>query len=163
MNEEVVKRFIKDMSEALDELKKAINTDEKSFMSNRTLRFSVRYAIIQLVEAAADLSITILERKFGEDYLDWSKKVPAFIPCYRKFIKGEIPFSSKTVFRREYSGVLATVFGFAFIDHLRFYFINGYFEIYRLSTYVLIAAMVLALILRTLKHHTRLLNEEDRS
>jgi len=85
MNEEVVKRFIKDMSEALDELKKAINTDEKSFMSNRTLRFSVRYAIIQLVEAAADLSITILERKFGE-------RVGSYREIFKKLsIHGVIP------------------------------------------------------------------------
>lgn len=122
-----------------------------------TLAFWLYYERIMFAEER------FLERKFGDDYLDWSKKVPAFIPCYRKYIKGEIPFSSKTVFRREYSGVLATVFGFAFIDHLRFYFINGYFDIYRLSTYVLVIAMILALILRTLKHHTRLLSEEDRS
>lgn len=122
-----------------------------------TLAFWLYYERIMFAEER------FLERKFGEDYLEWSKKVPAFFPCYRIYIKGEIPFSSKTVFRREYSGVLATVFGFAFIDHLRFYFIHGYFDIYRLSTYVLVGAMVLALILRTLKHHTRLLNEEDRS
>lgn len=104
-----------------------------------------------------------LERKFGDDYLDWSKKIPAFIPSFRKHLKGEIPFSSITVFRREYSGVLATVFGFAFIDQLRFYFLNGYFDFYRISTYALIIAMILAFILRTLKHHTKLLSEEDRS
>ena len=104
-----------------------------------------------------------LEKKFGDDYMDWSKKVPAFFPCFRKYIKGEIPFSFKTVFRREYSGVLATVFGFAFIDHLRFYFTNGYVDIYRISTYVLAVAMILAFTLRTVKHHTKLLNEEDRS
>ncbi len=104
-----------------------------------------------------------LERKFGDDYLSWSKKVPAFFPGYRKYIKGEIPFSLKSVLRREYSGVLATVFGFAFIDHLRFFFIHGYFDIYRTSTYVLVVAMFLAFTLRTLKHHTSLLNEEDRS
>lgn len=104
-----------------------------------------------------------LEKKFGDDYMSWSKKVPAFIPCYRKYIKGEIPFSFITVFRREYSGVLATVFGFAFIDHIRFYFIHGRFDIDRISTYALAAALILALILRTIKHHTKLLNEEDRS
>ncbi len=104
-----------------------------------------------------------LEKKFGDDYLNWSKKVPAFFPSYRKYIKGEIRFSTKTVFRREYSGVLATVFGFAFIDHLRFYFIYGYFDIYRISTYILAIALILAFTLRTVKHYTRLLNEEDRS
>lgn len=122
-----------------------------------TLAFWLYYERIMFAEER------FLERKFGDDYLEWSKKVPAFIPCFRKYIKGEIPFSFKTVFRREYSGVLATVFGFAFIDHLRFYFMHGYVDIYRLSTYALVIAIVLALILRTLKHHTKLFNEEDRS
>jgi len=122
-----------------------------------TLAFWLYYERIMFAEER------FLERKFGDDYLEWSKKVPAFFPCYRKYIKGEIPFSLKTVLRREYSGILATVFGFAFIDHLRFYFINGYFDVYRISTYALVVAMILALILRTVKHHTKLLKEENRS
>lgn len=122
-----------------------------------TLAFWLYYERIMFAEER------FLERKFGDDYLEWSKKVPAFFPCFRKYINGDIPFSSITVLRREYSGLLATVFGFAFIDHLRFYFSHGYFDFYRLSTYVLLAAMALALILRTMKHHTKLLNEEGRS
>ena len=104
-----------------------------------------------------------LERKFGENYLEWSKNVPAFFPCYRKYIKGRIPFSMKSVLRREYSGFLATVFSFAFVDHLRHYFITGNFELLRTTTHILIGAAILTLILRTLKHSTKLLNETDRS
>lgn len=104
-----------------------------------------------------------LERKFGEVYMKWSQKVPAFVPCYRIYIKGEIPFSIRTVLRREYSGVLATVFSFAFVDHLRYYFETGQFDIFRTSTYILGCTLLLALLLRTLKHSTKVLNEEDRS
>ena len=57
-----------------------------------------------------------LERKFGQDYLDWSLKAPAFIPAFGKYKKSETAFSLKTVLRREYSGVLATVIGFVFVD-----------------------------------------------
>src|SRR5210317_65497 len=66
-----------------------------------------------------------LERKFGEEYNEWSKIVPAFVPSFSKYIKGDIPFSLISVLRREYSGVLATVFSFAFIDHLRHFFQTG--------------------------------------
>jgi protein-S-isoprenylcysteine O-methyltransferase Ste14 len=104
-----------------------------------------------------------LERKFGSKYLDWSKTVPAFLPNWNKYQKGDIPFSLKSVLRREYSGILATVFSFAFVDHLRCLFSNGYFEIWRISTYVLIIALIVTLILRTLKHNTSLLSEENRS
>jgi len=104
-----------------------------------------------------------LERKFGQEYLDWSLKVPAFIPSFKNYIKNETPLSFKSILRREYSGVLATVLGYAFIDHLRYYFINGEFEINRLSTQMLGIAIVLTIILRSLKHYTKLLNEEGRS
>ena len=37
-----------------------------------------------------------LERKFGNEYMEWSKTVPAFFPSFRKYIKGEISFSLKS-------------------------------------------------------------------
>jgi len=104
-----------------------------------------------------------LERKFGKPYMEWSKTVPAFFPGFKKYIKGGIPFSLKSVLRREYSGVLATVFSFAFVDHLRYFFNTGEFDPLRSSSYVLIIALLATLILRTLKHSTGILIEEDRS
>ncbi len=104
-----------------------------------------------------------LERKFGNEYLEWSKTVPAFFPFFRKYVKGEISFSLKSVLRREYSGILATVFSFAFIDHLREIFNTGEFEPFRLSSYVLVVTILVTLILRTLKHSTRIFTEEGRS
>jgi protein-S-isoprenylcysteine O-methyltransferase Ste14 len=104
-----------------------------------------------------------LERKFGDSYLSWSQKVPAFVPTFRHYIHSSTPFSLRSVLRREYSGILATVASFAFIDHLRYYFIEGKFDPWRISTWCLIGAMLLALVLRTLKHHTKILQEADRS
>lgn len=103
-----------------------------------------------------------LEKKFGEAYLNWSKKVPAFIPGFKNYIRGTIPFSFITILRREYSGVLATVVGFAFIDHLRFYLVNNRFDPWRISTFAVLLFAFIAFILRTLKHHSKLLNEEGR-
>ena len=103
-----------------------------------------------------------LERKFGAAYLDWSKQVPAFIPAFSKFKKSLYPFSFKSVLRREYSGVAATAIGFTFIDVLRNYFLTGEIVWKLTSVYVTIAAILLALILRTLKHN-HLLDEEGRS
>jgi len=104
-----------------------------------------------------------LERKFGDDYLEWSKSVPAFIPSFKNYIKNVVPFSFKSVLRREYSGVLATVVGFAFIDYLRYYFATGEILVLRSSLYCLGIAVVITLILRTVKHQTKLLKEEGRS
>lgn len=104
-----------------------------------------------------------LEKKYGEAYLSWSMKVPAFLPALRKFRKGNVKFSFRSVLRREYSGFLATVIGFVFVDHLGYYFATGKFDIYRVSSYILVIAIIITLILRTLKHNTRLLHEEGRS
>lgn len=104
-----------------------------------------------------------LERKFGESYLQWSLKAPAFVPSFRKFIPSSVPFSMKTVFRREYSGVLATVLGFIFIDLVRNYFETKTFFLSRTGIIVVIVTALLALLLRCLKHYTNVLNDSDRS
>jgi len=104
-----------------------------------------------------------LERKFGQPYLDWSMKVPAFVPSFSQYKKNTIPFSIKSVLRREYSGVLATVVSFFFIDYLRFYFITGEIAVFRPSIYILVTTLVITLVLRTMKHNTHLLDEEGRS
>lgn len=104
-----------------------------------------------------------LERKFGRQYLDWSMKVPAFIPYLKKYIPSSVPFSFKSVLRREYSGVLATVFGFWFVDIVRIYFISHEWKPNLIISIALLISALLALILRTLKHHSSVLNEDGRS
>jgi len=104
-----------------------------------------------------------LEKKFGQAYLDWSMQAPAFFPAFTRYRKSNMVLSVKSILRREYSGVLATVFGFSFIDNLRYYFETGTFDIYRISNIVLAISLVVVLILRSLKHYTKVLNEEGRS
>lgn len=104
-----------------------------------------------------------LERKFGQDYVDWSMKVPAFWPSMKNHIKTEIPFSMKTILRREYSGITATIIGFVFVAFLRDWFSSG--EVHFKSVYgiVIAIALLISLVFRTLKHNTKLLYEADRS
>ena len=66
-----------------------------------------------------------LERKFGQAYLDWSLQAPAFVPAFGRFVPSNIPFSFRSVLRREYAGVLATVIGFVFADLLMHGFHEG--------------------------------------
>ena len=103
-----------------------------------------------------------LERKFGEEYLDWSNKIPAFIPNFSNYKTSSIPFSIKTVLRREYSGVLACVIGFCFVDIMRNYKIGE--ELFSINMiYVLTLTLIVSLVLRTLKRNTKILNEKARS
>ena len=104
-----------------------------------------------------------LERKFGEEYVDWSLKVPPFWPSFKNHIKTEIPFSMKTILRREYSGISATVIGFVFVAFLRESFIAGKPQFLASHGIILVLALLFSFILRTLKHKTKLLFEADRS
>lgn len=104
-----------------------------------------------------------LERKFGEAYLSWSLKAPAFLPDFRLWKKSETAFSWISILRREYSGWFATALCFAFIAVLRDYFRLFRFNIEQNMLIILISVGVIALILRSLKHYTRLLHEADRS
>lgn len=104
-----------------------------------------------------------LERKFGKDYLHWAAKLPAFWPRFSNYQKSVISFSVKSVLRREYSGVLATVIGFAFMEVVRNYFAQEQLLLSEPFIHVLLAAVILSLSLRFLKRHTNLLTEEGRS
>jgi protein-S-isoprenylcysteine O-methyltransferase Ste14 len=128
-----------------------------SFVIIVTLMFWLYYERIMYAEER------FLERKFGDVYMKWANATPAFIPMFGKYIKNVVPFSLKSVLRREYSGVLATVLGFVFIDDLRNYFINGEITWNTSWHLTLVVALVLAFFLRSLKHYTSILNEEGRS
>lgn len=104
-----------------------------------------------------------LERKFGKEYVTWASSLPAFFPNLKLYKSSIIPFSFKSVLRREYSGVLATVIGFVFVELIRGYFSNGEWFISQSFLCLLIIVSFVALFLRTLKHHTDLLSEEGRS
>ena len=103
-----------------------------------------------------------LEKRFGEEYLNWSNKIPTFIPNFSLYKKSLIPFSIKTVLRREYSGILACVIGFCFVDVLRNYKIGE--ELFSKNMiYIFGSTLIISILLRTIKRNTQILNEKDRS
>lgn len=122
-----------------------------------SLLFWVYYERIMFAEER------FLEGKFGQSYVDWSMKVPPFIPSFKNYVPNTIPFSMKTILRREYSGVTATIISFIFVDVLRNSFVAGEFIWTKNQTIILIVALLISLILRSLKHYTSILKEEDRS
>lgn len=104
-----------------------------------------------------------LERKFGDDYVNWSLNVPAFVPSMKNYVKSDIPFSMKTILRREYSGISATIIGFLFVDIFRDAMVSGAFVYHHYYGIVFGIAIFISLFFRTLKHNTKILFEEDRS
>lgn len=104
-----------------------------------------------------------LERKFGESYVNWSMGVPAFWPSMKNYQKGNIPFSVRTIMRREYAGVTATTLGFIYVAFLREWFLTKELPTSVNYIYWTAGALLITLIFRTLKHNTKILYEEDRS
>lgn len=104
-----------------------------------------------------------LERKFGDEYVNWSMGVPSFWPSMKNYQKGNISFSMKTILRREYAGMTATALGFIFVAYLREWFTTGNLPISCNYIYWTAGALLFTLIFRTLKHNTKLLHEDDRS
>lgn len=104
-----------------------------------------------------------LERKFGDSYVEWSNRVPAFWPSMKNYEKGAIPFSFKTILRREYSGISATVLGFVFVAGVREFFVKKTIENPMCYIYWIAGALLFSLIFKLLKHKTKILHEEDRS
>jgi protein-S-isoprenylcysteine O-methyltransferase Ste14 len=127
------------------------------FIISVSLLFWLYYERIMFAEER------FLERKFGEDYLSWSLKVPAFIPSFKNYVKGDIPFSMKTILRREYSGITATIIGFVFVHVLRNSFHSGEFTYTSADLIAISIAFGITLVLRSLKHYTKVLFEADRS
>jgi protein-S-isoprenylcysteine O-methyltransferase Ste14 len=106
-----------------------------------------------------------LIQKFGNTYVDWSIKTPAFLPNRKNFKKSTIQFSWITVLRREYGGVSASILCFLFIDFCRELFSAGKIELEHFLFHYLpisIVALLFSFILRSLKHKTKLLNEDGR-
>lgn len=52
---------------------------------------------------------SFLRQKFGDAYLNWAKKTPAFIPSFKHYKKDKHPFSIKKALKKEKNG-LAAVF-----------------------------------------------------
>lgn len=78
------------------------------------------------------------------------------------YFKSAIPLLDKSVLRREYSGVLATTIGFAFVDHFRYFLMFGFPDTIRVLLLVVFVTVAIALVLRALKRNTNVINEESR-
>lgn len=109
-----------------------------------------------------------LTKKFGKMYTDWSMTVPSFLPAFSQFKKSDIPFSFKAVLRREYSSFLSMVVAYTLVDYLLAIILKLYNSpvlslvdyFHRPSMYVLLVTVIVVLVLRTLKHHTKFLDPE---
>lgn len=103
-----------------------------------------------------------LSERFGKEYVDWATEVPVFLPRLSGWSAPSLPFSLRSVLRREYSGWFAAVLvlfiidsGLTILSENESWFDPGWLV-------ALAAAAIIYLLLRTAKKKTSLLNVEGR-
>jgi protein-S-isoprenylcysteine O-methyltransferase Ste14 len=108
-----------------------------------------------------------LAQKFGAEYAGWAERTPAFLPRFGNWRPPELPFSTRTVLRREYNGffaIVAVYFAIELASSLAFRgdslsnWLSEHGE--WLAFFLLGGAVFLGL--RALKKRTRLLHVEGR-
>jgi protein-S-isoprenylcysteine O-methyltransferase Ste14 len=102
-----------------------------------------------------------LRRKFEQIYLDWSDKTPAFWPSFKNFVKPALPFSWKKILKKEKNG-LAAIFVIFCVFDLASNLVQGSREFNPVWIWLAGVSIIIYLILKVLKSHSRLLNEEGR-
>jgi protein-S-isoprenylcysteine O-methyltransferase Ste14 len=107
-----------------------------------------------------------LRKKFGQVYLDWSEKVPAFWPRLKQWKSSGVEFSMRNVLKREYNGFFAIFLSFALLDAMKNYVHYGFSTWKDLISpfwlVALVASFVIFIVLRSLKKYTKVLNVEGR-
>jgi|SRR5690625_3010979 len=103
-----------------------------------------------------------LSEKFGATYADWKSRTPVFVPNPRLWKPNVLPFSLKTVLRREYPGFFAVIAAMTMLEVGGDYVISGRFEYDPMWVGLFFFGLVVYLVLRTLKKKTTLLDVEGR-
>lgn len=107
-----------------------------------------------------------LRKKFGQTYLNWAAKTPAFIPNLAKWTSADMDFSLKNVLKREYNGFFAIFISFSLLNVIKNYISWGSFDAAHIIDgwwlYLTIAAFIIFFTLRTLKKTTKVLNVKGR-
>lgn len=102
-----------------------------------------------------------LRQKFGAAYVEWSNKTPVFIPHFKSWEKSDLPFSWKTMLRREHSSFFGMVSVFSLLGLIAGLFIDrigiNFFWIKFFA-----AGLILYGVLRFMKKKTHLLDVEGR-
>jgi len=102
-----------------------------------------------------------LRKKFGDVYLQWSSKVPAFLPNFGNFSPPQISFSWKKVVKKEKNGLAALFLIFFLFDASEMLF-NPVHQPNPLLFRLCLGTGLLYVVLKVLKTKTSLLVEEGR-
>ncbi len=103
-----------------------------------------------------------LREKFGEPFIRWAEKTPAFLPKFSNWQQPVLTFSLRNVLKREYTAFFLIIASFTLLDIAGDLFTKGKFHIDIMWLISFIFGLVVYVILRTLKTKTKILHVEGR-
>ena len=103
-----------------------------------------------------------LRKKFGEQYLRWADQTPAFLPKLTGWRPPALPFSLRSVLRREYSGLLGIVVCFYLLEIGAHWVFYSKPDVHPVWHVVFLSGAAAWVTLRTLKKTTSVLAIEGR-
>jgi hypothetical protein len=101
-----------------------------------------------------------LREKFGEPYLMWAQKTPAFIPNFRNWRHSERAFSFRKALKNEYKSFFAMIVSYGVIEILGDVFVEHRLELDTMWLIILSFSSIFYIVTRTLKKKTRVLDYE---
>jgi protein-S-isoprenylcysteine O-methyltransferase Ste14 len=121
-----------------------------------TLAFWIYYERIMCAEEA------FLRDKFGDVFVRWAAKTPAFIPNLLAWRPPALPFSTRNVLKREHTGLAVVILLHCGLEYSEHYFFEH--RLYGGVFWAVLGVVGVAsyLILRTLKRRTSLLRVTGR-
>lgn len=102
-----------------------------------------------------------LRGKFGEIYMKWAEKVPAFVPTFKNYVKPNLTFSWKKVVRKEINGLFLLILIFFIFDYIGVLAKNET-DFNPFLFYSLVVLAVAIVVIKIIKKKTDLLKQENR-
>ncbi len=103
-----------------------------------------------------------LKSRFGDAFIEWANRTPAFWPRFRNWQPPSRPFSVRMALRREYTGLFAIAASLTFLEVLGTVIVEGRFHVETFWAVFFTLSLVAYVTLRTMKKR-RLLDPPDGS
>jgi len=103
-----------------------------------------------------------LRGKFGEEFVRWAERTPAFVPNFRLWKPSDLPMAFRSILQREYSGFFAIIAAFTILKTIHEFFAKHRLELDRGWIIAFAAGLLIFLVLRTLRKKTKIFEVEGR-
>jgi protein-S-isoprenylcysteine O-methyltransferase Ste14 len=101
-----------------------------------------------------------LKKKFGDQFMTWAEKTPAFIPDFSLWQTSELQFSAKSALKREYASFFAMITIFTCLIILCNLRVEKTLQIDQMWTGIFCGTLGFYLVVRFLKKKTHVLDDD---